>query len=152
MPSIYRQATIFVLTSEHEGTPNVLLEAMAAGLPVVATNVGGVPEIVQRGRTGFLAAEDNMDELVKITGELVQNSSLRTEIGARARSYVEQTHSVHRLPVYLADLYDLALGNRDETQPQANFGRPLARDAARGPTPHVTFYSAPLTTKEYYEH
>jgi glycosyltransferase involved in cell wall biosynthesis len=112
---IYQQATVFVLTSEHEGTPNVLLEAMAAGLPVIATSVGGIPEIVQHGRTGFLAAQDKSDELSSAIVALVQNPSLAKEMGARARACVEKTHSVHQLPTHLADLYDLALGNR---QPQ----------------------------------
>jgi colanic acid/amylovoran biosynthesis glycosyltransferase len=107
-----------VLTSEHEGTPNVLLEAMATGLPVIATNVGGVPEIVEHGRTGFLVAEDNFGHLVNTTRALIQNSRLRAEIGTQARSYVEECHSVHRLPAYLADLYEMALGTRMKQQPE----------------------------------
>ena len=130
MPSLYRQATIFVLTSEHEGTPNVLLEAMATGLPVVATSVGGVPAIVQHGRTGFLIAENQLDELPRTVLELVRNPDLAACIGARARAYVEETHSVHRLPVHLAELYDLALGDR-RLQPDTNFNRALTHDAAR---------------------
>jgi glycosyltransferase involved in cell wall biosynthesis len=115
MYSIYQQATIFVLTSEHEGTPNVLLEAMAAGLPVVATNAGGIPEIVQNGRTGFLAAQDKADELSSAIVTLVQNPGVAKEMGARGRAYVEKTHSVHQLSAHLHDLYALALGN---CQPQ----------------------------------
>lgn len=116
MPGLYQQANIFVLTSEHEGTPNVLLEAMATGLPVIATNVGGVPEIVQHGRTGLLVAEDNSDDLVNTTRALIQNPGLRDELGTQARSDVEESHSVHRLPAYLANLYGLALGTRTEQQ------------------------------------
>jgi glycosyltransferase involved in cell wall biosynthesis len=112
MSAIYQQADIFVLTSEHEGTPNVLLEAMAAGLPVVATRVGGVPEIVQHGRTGFLVDEHRTGDLLKVTSELIQNRGLRRESGTQARSHVEVTHSLHLLPRYLAALYDLALGKR----------------------------------------
>jgi glycosyltransferase involved in cell wall biosynthesis len=54
MGPVYRDADIFLLTSDWEGTPNVVLEAMASGLPVVATRVGGVPEIVRHGETGLL--------------------------------------------------------------------------------------------------
>lgn len=110
MSSIYQQGTIFVLTSDHEGTPNVLLEAMATGLPVVATNVGGVPEVVRHGQTGFLVPCDDMKAQLDAISQLVENPGLRAEMGARARAYVEDVHSVHRLPTRLADLYDLALG------------------------------------------
>jgi glycosyltransferase involved in cell wall biosynthesis len=110
MPSMYQQGTIFVLTSEHEGTPNVLLEAMATGLPVVATSVGGVPEIVQHGRTGFLAAQDDVKAQLNALQKLIEDPDLRTEMGTRARDYVEETHSVHHLPTHLAQLYDLTFG------------------------------------------
>lgn len=112
MPSLYRQASICVLTSDHEGTPNVLLEAMATGLPVVATNVGGVPEIVQHGQTGFLAAGEDLDALLSATLQLVQKPALRIAMGSKARGYVEQTHSLHHLPFQLNGLYDLALHKR----------------------------------------
>jgi glycosyltransferase involved in cell wall biosynthesis len=133
MSSLYHQASIFVLTSEHEGTPNVLLEAMATGLPVVATRVGGVPEIVQHARTGFLAAEDRLDELSNAIVELVRNPGRAVEIGARARAYVEETHSLQRLPAYLSDLYSLALGDR-RLQPDTNFNSPLTTDAPASST------------------
>lgn len=136
---IYRQANIFVLTSEHEGTPNVLLEAMATGLPVIATNVGGVPEIVQHGRTGFLVPEDNSDDLVNTTRALIQNPGLRAEIGTQARSYVEESHSVHRLPAYLADLYNLALGTRTGQQPEKDRHHAAANDVVPASVLHFAF-------------
>ena len=107
--SVYHEADVCVLTSDFEGTPNVLLEAMSSGLPVVSTKVGGVPDIVRHGRTGFLAAPDDLDGLLVALVELVKNSELRTEMGQRARAYVEENHSLHRLPVYLSGLYELAL-------------------------------------------
>jgi len=110
--SVYHEAAVCVLTSDFEGTPNVLLEAMASGLPVVATKVGGVPGIVRHGRTGFLLEPDNLDGLVAALVELVKNSELRTEMGRRARSYVEENHSLHRIPAYLCGLYQLALPTR----------------------------------------
>jgi glycosyltransferase involved in cell wall biosynthesis len=128
MRSLYHEATIFVLTSENEGTPNVLLEAMATGLPVVATSVGGVPEIVQHARTGFLVAENRLDELPRAILELVRNPDLAARIGARARAYVEETHSVHKMPTHLAALYDLALGDHP-LQPDTNFNRALTHNA-----------------------
>jgi glycosyltransferase involved in cell wall biosynthesis len=82
---------------------------MASGLPVVATNVGGVPGIVRHGQTGFLLEPDDLEGLVAAIVELVKNSELRTTMGQRARTYVEENHSLHRLPAYLGGLYQLVL-------------------------------------------
>lgn len=113
MRPVYQQAAVCVLTSDHEGTPNVLLEAMACGLPVVATNVGGVPDIVRHGETGFLCEPENLDGLAASLAQLVKNRMLRTEMGKRARNFVENNHSLQRLPAYLSGLYQHALPMRD---------------------------------------
>jgi glycosyltransferase involved in cell wall biosynthesis len=109
MRAVYHESAVCVLTSDHEGTPNVLLEAMAAGLPVVASNVGGVPGIVRGGETGFLLEPNHLEDFAAALAELVRNPGLRTEMGRRARALVEENHSLHRLPAYLNDLYQLAL-------------------------------------------
>ena len=105
--SLYQQADICVLTSDHEGTPNVLLEAMATGLPVVATKVGGVPDIVFHGQTGFLAASHDLKGLEQAIVSLIRNPELRIGMGTRARAYVEATHSLQQLPARLNALYGL---------------------------------------------
>jgi glycosyltransferase involved in cell wall biosynthesis len=112
MAPLYQQADLCVLTSDFEGTPNVLLEAMASGLPVVATKVGGVPEIVQHGATGFVVGREDMEGLVAALVQLVSNAPQRTEMGCRAREYVEEKHSLKRLPAYLSDLYSMVLPAR----------------------------------------
>ncbi len=104
---VYRQAAVCVLTSDYEGTPNVLLEAMASGLPVVAARVGGVPDIVQHGQTGYLLQPDDIEGFTAALVKLVSSSELRTEMGRRARAYVEENHSLRRLPAYLEGLYQL---------------------------------------------
>jgi len=112
MRPVYHEAAVCLLTSDHEGTPNVLLEAMASGVPVVATRVGGVPGIVQHGRTGFLHEPDDLESVVADTFELVMKSRLRTEMGRRARAFVEERHNLQRLPAYLNGLYQQALPAR----------------------------------------
>jgi len=107
--SAYHEAAVCVLTSDFEGTPNVLLEAMACGLPVVATKVGGVSGIVRHGQTGFLLQPDDLEGLVAALVKLVKNSELRREMGQCARSDVEENHCLHRLPVYLRGLYQVAV-------------------------------------------
>jgi glycosyltransferase involved in cell wall biosynthesis len=107
--SLFREADIFLLTSDHEGTPNVVLEAMASGLPVVATSVGGTTEIVQQGKTGLLAEPEDERTLAELVGQLVENGPLRETLGKAARCYVEEHHAVHRLPGMLSGLYQRVL-------------------------------------------
>jgi glycosyltransferase involved in cell wall biosynthesis len=106
---VYRQADVFVMTSEYEGTPNVLLEAMASGLPVVATNVGGVPEVVRPGENGFLVNDDDEKGLLAAVERLIQDPQLRSSLGQRGLAYVQSNHSLERLPPALSALYELAL-------------------------------------------
>lgn len=109
MASLYREADVFVLTSDWEGTPNVVMEAMSAGLPVLSTNVGGVPDIVKHGQSGLLADPQDESLLVKQLIELVNNFKLRSQLGQQAWIYVEENHSLKRLPFILSKLYQRAL-------------------------------------------
>lgn len=109
MRPIYDEADILVLTSDFEGTPNVVLEAMASGLPVVGTRVGGVPEVVRHGETGYLVELDDNEQIADTLLTLIDSIQLRAETGSRARKYVEDNHSIRRLPVLLEDLYSAAL-------------------------------------------
>ncbi len=106
---LYREADILVLTSDWEGTPNVVLEAMACGLPVVATNVGDVPQLLREDVTGFLAPPEDKEKLVAALLKLLHDPDLRREIGRRAREYVAAEHSPQRLPQRLFDLYETVL-------------------------------------------
>lgn len=109
MPRVYGEADVLVLTSDYEGTPNVVLEAMASGLPVVSTRVGDVPGIVQDGETGYLVDPNDEDSLVEALLRLMGNESLRIEMGLRARRWVEDHRSPGQLPKLLAELYGRAL-------------------------------------------
>jgi glycosyltransferase involved in cell wall biosynthesis len=106
---LYRQSDIFVLTSDWEGTPNVVLEAMASGLPVVATSIGGVPDIVRHDETGFLVNPAHEEKFVQFLTDLINHNQLREELGNNARQYVLANHSFERLPVFLSELYETAL-------------------------------------------
>jgi glycosyltransferase involved in cell wall biosynthesis len=102
---VYRQADILLSTSDHEGTPNVIMEAMASGLPVVATNVGGVPEVVRHNETGIVCNTD-VEGLVDAVTSLIRNTELRRQFGVLARRHMEQLHSTERMPVFLQELYE----------------------------------------------
>lgn len=80
--------------SNNEGIPNSLIEAMAAGKPVVATAVDDIPELVINGKQGFLVNEGNCDELVNSICQLVDNPSLREQMGEEARYRIETSFNM----------------------------------------------------------
>jgi glycosyltransferase involved in cell wall biosynthesis len=119
MNTVYQQAAVCVLTSDYEGTPNVLLEAMASGLPVVSSRVGGIPKVIQHGKTGYLFDRDDLEGFVNGLAQLLEDPGLRTEMGRCARQFVEESHALERLPAYLGQLYELALLPRHHLKPLA---------------------------------
>jgi len=84
----YSTADVFVLPSHSEGCPNVLLEAMAAGVPVVATDVGGIPEVVTNGRDAILVKKHDQAGLASATGKILQDRDLRDRLVSSAREIV----------------------------------------------------------------
>lgn len=104
MSSVYRQSDILVLTSEHEGTPNVVLEAMVHGIPVVATRVGGVPEVLSE-ECGILVDPSDFDALCSATAKLIKDPDLRRRLGRNAQKYVADVHSLPRLRARLIGIY-----------------------------------------------
>ena len=93
VPRLLHAADIFLLTSVSEGIPLTVIEAMAAGLPVVATRVGGVPEIVEDGKTGWLAPAGNDAELADAVLRLAESLPLRKQMGIAGRQRAESMFS-----------------------------------------------------------
>jgi glycosyltransferase involved in cell wall biosynthesis len=107
---LYQTADAFLLTSDHEGTPNVIMEAMACGLPVLATNVGGVAELITQGQTGFLFEPSDAAGVSELLERLLGQPDMAASIGTRARDFIERNHSSDLLPQTLATLYERVLG------------------------------------------
>jgi glycosyltransferase involved in cell wall biosynthesis len=105
----YRAADIFLLTSDYEGTPNVVMEAMAAGLPVICTNVGGVPEIMQHEVTGLMFEPENEADFLDVLLTLSNDPAQRERLGNAASRHIETNFSLARLTSSLAALYERAL-------------------------------------------
>lgn len=89
-----RRACVFALASAREAAPNVIIEAMAMGLPVVATRVGGIPELVLDGKTGSLVPPGDPEALAAALIELLTNESRRGMMGVLARQRVTTLHSL----------------------------------------------------------
>jgi glycosyltransferase involved in cell wall biosynthesis len=85
MPRVYSNLQLLVMTSESEGRPLALMEAMAAGLPVVAPDVGGIAEIIVHGHSGILVPPHDTDALVYAVQELLDDSGRATRLGQAAR-------------------------------------------------------------------
>ncbi len=89
-----RRARVFALASLFEGSPNVMIEAMASGLPIVATRVDGIPELVTHGLSGLLVEPENPPALAEALTSLMLNEKRCREMGIQARQKVLADHSL----------------------------------------------------------
>ena len=105
VPAVLAQADLFVLPSRSEASPNSVIEAMAAGLPVVASNVGGIPELVADGRTGRLVPPGNPNALAGALLDLLEHPERAAEFGRAGRRRIEQTYSFDRMVEQFETLY-----------------------------------------------
>src|SRR5580765_8898917 len=87
---IMRGFDLFVLPSLAEGISNTILEAMATGLPVLATAVGGNPELIQAGVTGTLVPRDDPESMARAMRAYAESTELRRRHGIEARSAIER--------------------------------------------------------------
>ena len=108
--ALYRRADLFVLPTHREGFPNVVLEAMAAGLPIVSTPVGAIPEAVRDGEEGLLVPVRDGEALAAALGRLAEDRMLRLSMGARARERVESRFSLEAVSADLDRVYAECLG------------------------------------------
>jgi glycosyltransferase involved in cell wall biosynthesis len=106
-------ADIVILTSDNEGTPLSLIQAGMAGLPVVTTNVGSVPEIVLNNLTGIVTAPD-VQEMADALEKLTSDETLRLKLGAAAKEFTLTNFGIKRLVDEHEDLYKQLLLNRSK--------------------------------------
>ncbi len=108
LSELLRALDVFALPSFSEGFPNTLVEAMATGLPCIATRLCCVPEILEHGKSGLLVEPDDPEALATALGSLVADPALRRSLGAAARARVEEGFSLEattdRLVAYLESI------------------------------------------------
>ena len=105
----YRRASIFLLVSGEENSPMVIREAMAVGVPVIATRTGAVDDLVEDGRTGFLTHVGEISVLAERTIELLENDERRTAFGGAARAAAGTRFRSADVAARLRDVYAKAL-------------------------------------------
>lgn len=105
VPELLAASDLFVLPSLGDAYPTVLMEAMAAGLPVVATRVGGIPEIVDDGRTGILVPPGDAPALAGAISDLLDSPERREALGRAARAEAERRFSTRAWVERLQEIY-----------------------------------------------
>jgi glycosyltransferase involved in cell wall biosynthesis len=101
----YAMATIVAVPSHSEGSPNVVLEAMAAGLPIAANRVGGIPEILEECVTGLMVEPYDPEAMAKGLFRLMSDTELRTRLGAGAQERATSAHTPEAYRSALVEFY-----------------------------------------------
>ncbi|MBX3301834.1 MAG: glycosyltransferase family 4 protein [Nitrospira sp.] len=114
VPAFLRGAKFLVHTSESEGCPNVVMEAMAAGKAIVATDAGDVPDLVVDGKTGFVVRRTDEEALASCIVTLLTNSDLVQQMGKNARAKAEQEFELSTFVARTLDAYRSA-GWKDQS-------------------------------------
>ena len=104
IPDIMQILDIFVLPSLNEGMGRVLVEAMASGKPIVASKVGGIPDLVKDGHNGFLVGPGDVNGLSLAIKKLIKDEQLRLEMGAKGRA-ISRNYGVEEMIKKIDDLY-----------------------------------------------
>jgi glycosyltransferase involved in cell wall biosynthesis len=129
VPQLLAAADAYVISSSWEGTPMALLEAASSSLPIVATRVGGNPEVIEEGISGLLVPAKDPDRLAEAMEHLMAESpQVRLAMGTAARSRVESLYRLERVVdkwenIYEQLLQESELGRKNAPQPEGFLGR-----------------------------
>ena len=112
LPDIYADLYVLTVTSNNEGTPVSAIEAMAAGCPVVATHVGGLPDLISEGKTGYLVPPGNASAVATAVLRVLQQPEMARCMGETARKAARERFSAQRLISDMEQLYLELLGRK----------------------------------------
>ncbi len=110
LPRLYQAADIFAFSTFYENLPFAVLEALSSGLPVVTTNVGGIPEMVEDGKNGFLVAPFNSAELADRILYFLENPKAASDFGFLGRKTIEERFDWRIIVKKVVKVYEEALG------------------------------------------
>src|SRR3989344_2823 len=105
LPKYYAEADIFVRPSRSEGLGNSFLEAMAAGLPIIGTRLGGIPDFLSEGETGLFCEVDDADDLAEKIQRLIADEPLRQRLIANGRRLVEETYDWGKIARQMENIF-----------------------------------------------
>lgn len=111
---LYSLSDVFVIPSRQDNLPNTVLEAMACGTPVVGFDVGGIPDMVRSGETGWLAASEDVRALRDAIQTALRDDKRRARMGRRCRETVESEYTIETQASAYRCLYESILSGKDE--------------------------------------
>lgn len=126
MTALYNACDLTVLLSTREGTPNVVLESMACGVPVIATNVADNAAVVLDGETGFLVGPNEPEAAVSHAERIIKNNEARSRMGEAARRHVSHAYSLKVATDKLEAIYRTRLSAKHRRIPNLDGAQELA--------------------------
>jgi glycosyltransferase involved in cell wall biosynthesis len=106
LKELYQRSDVLLVSSVTEGLPNVVLEAAAMQLPIVATRVGGIPEALEDGKTGFLVEDKNANEMASALFKLLADEELRFQMGRAAREFISKRFGSEQILKQWEEFYE----------------------------------------------
>lgn len=142
IPSLLAHSRLLISCSDYEGFPNVILEAMAARLPVLATPVGDVEQIVKDGATGFLLKPDDAQGMADRIVHLINDPAFSTQMGQAGRKRVEQDYNVASLAPRLMSIFSEFAGKYGK---KSILGLLQRRPPVASSSPQVSTHGLPVS-------
>lgn len=105
IPELLMASDVFVLSSDWEGVPLTLLEAMGYGIPVVSTSVGGIPDVIEDGVNGVLVPKGDVNDLSNAISEMLKNNSIASVLACNAQEKFRQCYSIENTARGYLELY-----------------------------------------------
>ena len=100
---------IYVQSSSNEGLSLSILEAMAAKKPIIATNVGGIGEVIYHGKTGFIVSEQDTEQMVRVLSEMIQDASVGQQVASASYEFVLEHFNIERMSTAYEEVYQRIL-------------------------------------------